>query len=215
MEEIVIAWDVDDVLNNFMQAWLSWVKVFYPEKRFPSYQRLTQNPPCELCNMTREEYLKSLDEFRENYYNTPVIMPNPKVLVWFEKFGFEVNGKRLFHICITAIPLKFAGLSADWVFKNFGKWIRGFFSVPSEREEDESFPILREKSGVFKHFKKVDIFIDDREENVEKGKKFAKKSLLFPAPWNKNRGLEVSKFLKKLTRHIEIIAEGDKEDGKG
>lgn len=209
MEEIVIAWDVDDVLNNFTQAWLSWVKVVYPKKKFPSYQGLVQNPPYELCNMSKEEYLKSLDEFRKKYYNTPVIMLNSKVFVWFEKFGFEVNGKRLFHICITAIPIAFAGLSANWVFKNFGKWIRGFFSVPSEREEDRALPILRSKKDILKHFKKVDIFIDDREENVEEGKKFAKKSLLFPAPWNKNRKLEVSKFLKKLTRQIELIVEED------
>jgi len=208
MEEIVIAWDVDDVLNNFMQAWVSWLKAFYPDKKLPSYQGLFQNPPYKLCNMSREEYLKSLDQFRKNYYSTPFILPRAEVLAWFEEFGFEVKGKRLFHICVTAIPLEFAGISAKWVFETFGKWIRGFFSVPSEREEDKALPILRYKKDILKHFKRIDIFIDDREENVEEGKEFAKKSLLFPAPWNKNRGLEISKFLKKLTRQIELIAEG-------
>lgn len=66
---LTIAWDVDDVLNNFMYDWLN--KEWLTENPLSSvvFKNLTENPPKRILKISKNEYLNSLDKFRfEKYF---------------------------------------------------------------------------------------------------------------------------------------------------
>lgn len=187
-----IVWDVDDVLNDLMRVWLEqeW-RVSHPECQL-TFDELTSNPPHQLLKTTKEDYLLSLDRFRSSG-GFSSLEPLPEVQEWFQAFGARYR-----HMALTAVPRDKASLSAEWVIRHFGDWIRVFHFVPSIRKTD-SFPAYDLNKGeVFQRLKEEAVFIDDNEENVADAEKAGFPALLMPRPWNKAKG-NVQTALKALS----------------
>ena len=108
----LIAWDVDDVMNDLTRRWLEdrWLPA-HPACGL-KYEHIVENPPHSLLGVPLGEYLQSLDEYRMEKYLA--LEPNPVLLKWF-----ETNGAEFRHIVVTAVPLLTASLSAKWVFQHF------------------------------------------------------------------------------------------------
>jgi FMN phosphatase YigB (HAD superfamily) len=170
-----IVWDVDDVLNDLMRSWfLLWCQD-HPGCAV-GYEDLKENPPHEVLGVTMDSYLQSLDEFRlSSLYQT--LAPIREVRDWFLQ-----NGTRFRHIALTAVPLRVASLSAQWVLRNFGIWIRTFHFVPSKRKEDAIPQYDRDKEDVLQRLGIVDLFIDDNAEYVAAAQNVGINALLFPRP---------------------------------
>lgn len=172
-----IIWDVDDVLNDFMYEWFEkqWL-INHPECKL-KFQDLLENPPHKLLGTTLNEYRNSLDEFRSQY--GPQFKPVPEVLEWF-----HTNGSNYRHIALTAVPLRLAHISADWIFRHFGNWIRSFNIVPSPRITDPAFYYDLSKKDFLNRFDKDCILIDDNLKNITDGQSIGIQTLIFPRPWN-------------------------------
>src|SRR5262249_9539730 len=121
---MTIVWDVDDVLNDLMQDWFEGVGRALAARPGGAYSDLTSNPPHEALGVSREAYLASLDRFREKDYGS--VAPMPESLSWFSR-----HGHRAHHVALTAVPLAAAHLSAEWVVRHYGQWIRTFAFAPS------------------------------------------------------------------------------------
>jgi len=122
-----IAWDIDDVLNDLMLLWFKQKWVAEHRDCRLRYEELTENPPHKLLEVGLNDYLGSLDEYRLSPLYQQM-SPIQEVRGWFVKYGGNFR-----HIALTAVPLIAAPASAQWVFKNFGTWIRTFHFVPSKR----------------------------------------------------------------------------------
>lgn len=185
-----IVWDVDDVLNNLMQDWFvqNWCKS-NPECSL-KYTDIISNPPEECLNISFNEYIKSLDEFRLE--NALAMEPVPEVLEWFTQ-----NGHNYYHIALTAVPVKCAHLSAAWVLKHFGTWIRSFNVIPSPRSTDPEVKYHKTKKDFLKWFKLADVLVDDNIFNIDGAKDLGIKTVLFPRPWN-TVNLSVEEALRNL-----------------
>ena len=127
-----IIWDVDDVLNDLMKEWLDkhWLPS-YPDCAI-RYEDLIENPPHNILHITIDNYRRSLDEFRMNRGSE--LRPVMEVHDWF-----KANGNKFRHIALTAVPLSLAHISAAWVYKYFGTWIRSFNVVPSPTIDRSAF----------------------------------------------------------------------------
>lgn len=177
-----IVWDVDDVLNDLMLSWFSeaWMRE-HPDCAV-KYGDITENPPHDILGVGRDEYLGSLDGFRLSglYADMP---PHPAAKEFFGRHG---DGFR--HIALTAVPLKAAHVSAGWVMKHFGRWIRTFHFIPSKRE-GEALPSYDEDKGRFLEWLgKADLFIDDNSGNLSHARRTGIKALAAPRPWNDGAG---------------------------
>jgi FMN phosphatase YigB (HAD superfamily) len=185
-----IVWDVDDVLNDFMGSWLlSWGQD-YP-RRAVAYEHLKKNPPHEVLGITMDSYLQSLDAFRRSplYAN---MAPLQEVKNWFLQ-----KGDRFRHMALTAVPLRAASFSAQWVFNHFGIWIRTFHFVPSPRK-DETIPHYEDdKAEALRRLGPVDFFVDDNPEHVVAAQKAGIPALFFPRPWNPS-GMTIAETLARL-----------------
>ncbi|MBU2540184.1 hypothetical protein KJ786_03425 [Patescibacteria group bacterium] len=183
-----IAWDIDDVLNELMKEWFEklW-KLEHPECKV-DYKDILKNPPHELLGVSKEEYLASLDEFRRSKYFE--LKPIPEVLDWFSKYG-----DRCRHIALTSTPFATASISAEWVIRNYGKWIRTFHFIPSHRE-GIIIPQYDKNKGEYLGYNKVDFFVDDSLENIQSVEAFGIKTITFPRPWNNNKNSLKETFLK-------------------
>src|SRR5579871_3024689 len=124
---LTIVWDVDDVLNDLMRVWFEeeW------RPKHPGcvldYEGILDNPPHTLLGVDLADYQRSLDSFRlSGVYSK--LKPGPEVRDWFVRRGHDFH-----HLALTATPLACASVSAEWVFRNFGKWIRSFQFIPSPR----------------------------------------------------------------------------------
>lgn len=173
-----IAWDVDDVLNSLMRVWFEekWLKEHADCK--VRYSDIKKNPPHQILGISREEYLRSLDEFRlsAGYQN---MSGTPEIKEWFLRFGYRYR-----HVVVTATPLIAASASSAWVLRNFGEWIRTFHFIPSKRE-GQAIPKYDESKAEFlKWLGNVDYFIDDSEQNLKGVEELGIKCILFPRPWN-------------------------------
>ena len=192
---LTIAWDVDDVLNNFISDWykMKWT-VENPNSKI-KFEELKDNPPHKSLGITKLDFLKSLDEFRvtEEFQNIP---PKQEILDWFKKYG---NLAR--HIALTAVPLAHAGLSANWVIKYFGSWIRSFNFVPSYREAHDIHYYDNSKGEFLDWFKNVDIFVEDNETNFNDAEAIGIKGFLVNKPWNSN-DKNIMEVLEELTNFI-------------
>lgn len=185
-----IAWDIDDVLNELMRFWFE--KAWLP--KHPSairYNEITENPPYKLLGVSKEEYLNSLDEFRLSMQYRKM-QPVPEVKNWFLQ-----NGEFFQHIAITAVPIHTAYANAEWVFRNFGVWIRTFHVVPSVRKGQRVPQYDKDKKSFLKWIGKIDIFIDDNESNLNGCEKLGIKGILFPRPWNRSK-LTIKETLEML-----------------
>lgn len=178
---MLILWDVDDVLNQLMDEWLGfWQNSQQFERRTTQIFQITKNPPNQILGISIEEYLESLDEFRNSKLGRD-LSPNPKVLNWFEEFGDQYV-----HIALTARPKETMPTQAAWVYEHFGRWIHSVVSVNPSRPglEYPVHSVFSNKASFVQWLDKPTVLIDDSEENIRKAKKHCRKVLLFPQPWN-------------------------------
>lgn len=186
-----IAWDVDDVLNDFMRLWLKYWISKHPKCRV-KYGDLKNNPPHKIFGIKLEQYRKSLDEFRKSgAYDK--MAPRTEVIKWFKKYG-----KNFRHIALSAVSLSSAPYSAGWVMKHFGKWIRTYHFVPSKRKGEKIPEYDTDKAGYLKRLSKVypapssgarvNIIVEDSEENIRSAKRIGVKGILVSRPWNRGKG---------------------------
>jgi hypothetical protein len=187
-----IAWDVDDVLNELMRTWLAeaWLPA-HPGCRI-GYEEITTNPPHELLGCKKAEYLASLDEFRRSAAGREM-QPNAEVLAWFGR-----HGSRFRHVAITAVPLAAAHLSAAWVMRYFGRWIRTFHMLPSHRD-GEDLPLYdRSKGEALAQWKAIDALVDDHPRNLASAEQLGIRTFCVPRPWNQAAG-SLTDMLEGLT----------------
>ena|ERR1700722_4957696 len=190
-----IVWDLDDVLNELMLTWFteSW-KPSHPACQL-SYGDIAENPPESVLGVTRFEYLSSLDEFRvsERARSMP---PNPTVLDWLRKYGFRYR-----HMVLTARPLDSASHAAEWVFRNFGTYVRAFGVAPTRLSLDA--PVYdRDKGDFLRWFEKADILVDDSEENLRAAEELGIRGVLYPQPWNRSSST-IRETLESLAQLVE------------
>lgn len=193
---LTLAWDVDDVLNDLMRSWFEKKWLIDNPGSAVKYEDLIENPPCKIIGAARAEYIQSLDGFRlsQDYIE---MEPNKEVLAWFQEYGETAR-----HIVLTAVPVNRADISAQWVLKNFGKWIRSFNYVPSIRDDIKAPEYDKSKADFLSWFEKVDIFIEDNEGNIREAAKQGINGLLAARPWN-NSNVSMPGVLKKITKMIE------------
>lgn len=187
-ERPLLAWDVDDVLNNLTRCWFE-----YNRESFPGicYELLRENPPDRLLGISRGEYLESLDRFRAEKYAD--LEPDPGVRAFLRRCG-----ERFRHAAVTATPRKFAPISAAWVMKHFGKWIRSFHFVPSVRP-DCVLPVYAQTKGeILAGFRGKVLLIDDTERNLESARAAGAAAIAFPAPWNEARNRKPEEVWEEL-----------------
>jgi len=188
-----IAWDIDDVLNNFMRYWFE--SEWLPNHKNCSlkYEDITKNPPYKLLGVSKDVYLKSLDNFRI-LKKAKEMKPVNEVIVWFNKFG-----KYFRHIAITERPINSIPEIAHWLFNYFGRWIRTFHFIPSPRSNENIIRYESNKSNYFVWLGKVDIFVDDNNENVNNAKDLGINGILIPRPWN-NCNLTIKEALNLIKK---------------
>lgn len=190
---VTIVWDVDDVLNDLQRRWLklAW-RPLHPGSAL-TYADLTANPPDRVLGVTREEYLDSLDAFRHTpgYADQP---PQPDVLTWFDEHGAVCR-----HVALSAVPMHAAHLSAAWVLRIFGRWIRSFTFIPSARPGDPAMSGARDKGAWLEEFGAADLFIDDSETHVQAARAAGVPAQLFPRPWNRDAARPVADLLAEIT----------------
>lgn len=193
---ISIAWDVDDVLNDLMYYWLNnmWLSQ-HPDCKV-CFEQIIKNTPEHIINSTKEEYLLSLDNFRLSKAYLKM-EPNPQILAWFENYGEKAR-----HIVLTAIPIKAAHISADWVVRNFGKWIRSYNFIPSPRINEDAPEYEHTKTDYLKWLNKIDVLVEDNEQNIREAENLGIKGILIGKPWNKSK-LAVKDALLELSKIIE------------
>lgn len=193
---LTIAWDVDDILNNLMYEWFLNFKEGNPRIKDIDYNDLIHNPPQDILEISKLEYLESLDQFRlATAYKSSV--PNPEVLSWFEEHGEKAN-----HIALTAVPVNCVHASAEWVMSHFGKWIRSFNYIPSSRAAcpvksyDSSKAVFLKRVGI------VDILVEDNQKNVTESEEIGVKGVLVSRPWNSSQ-TTLRESLNIILREIE------------
>ena len=174
----IIVWDLDDVLNNFTEAWLKlgW-QVEHPECQI-AYGQLRNNPPLAELGTTRAEYLASLDRFRLSTA-AQQLRPNPVLLDWFAR-----EGGRFRHHLLTARPVQGVASGAAWVFQHFGRWVRDFHFVPSPRPGESLPDYETNKAQVLARLGRVDFFVDDSPENVADAARLGIEAFVFSQPLN-------------------------------
>ena len=191
----VIVWDVDDVLNNLMGAWLDDFTASNSKTAPFRYEDLSRNPPNDLLGMSREEYLVSLDAFRLSG-KAAKLEPVPEVFDWFSRYGDGCCS-----VALTAVPLCASHVSAEWVLRNFGRWVRSYNVVASPRPGDPLARPHATKSEFLRWWGKGDILIDDSLENVAGARSLGMHALLFPRPWNTS-SLTIAETLEELAKFL-------------
>lgn len=190
-----IAWDIDDVLNNLTQIWFQKWLSGHPKTKI-SYRQITENPPHRLLGINKKDYLASLDEFRLSKQFQKMI-PGYEIQKWFFRYGDNFR-----HIAITQAPLHTANRSAEWVLRNYGRWIRTFHFIPSLRKGKTIPGYDKSKKDFLLWFQKADILVDDNEKNIIDCKEIGIKGFIFPRPWNSHNKLNLKEALYELTEVI-------------
>lgn len=173
-----IAWDIDDVLNDLMLSWFEQKWLRDHRKCRLRYEELTENPPHGLLGVDINDYLTSLDEYRLSALYQQMV-PVKEVMDWFVKYGRNFQ-----HIALTAVPLVAASVSAQWVFKHYGAWIRTFHFVPSRRRGKEIPEYEQTKGDFLKWISRVDLLVDDNRSNIMSAENAGCRGILMPRPWN-------------------------------
>ena len=172
----LIVWDVDDVLNHLTYEWFEEYRLAHGLTL--RYDELTANPPFEIMGIKREEFLSALDDFRRRRF--AALEPHPETMAWF-----RAHGNRFRHVALSAVPMRCAPLSAEWVLRHYGKWIRGYQVVPSPRPDDDFQIYATTKGEVLAQFGPVDFMVDDSEANLATAAALPVRPVIFPAPWNR------------------------------
>jgi hypothetical protein len=188
-----LAWDIDDVLNDLMRVWLeSWWRDAHPGC-VVTFDQLVENPPQRVLDTTLHEYLASLDAFRLSD-RFAGLAPRPEVLAWFTK-----HGEHFRHVALTAVPLRCAHVSAAWVMRHFGRWIRSFHVVPSPRGDEQIPAYDRSKEEYLRHAVGIAALIDDNRGHIQGAERVGVRGVLFPRPWN-GSSRSIEQTLNDLTR---------------
>jgi hypothetical protein len=192
---LTLAWDIDDVLNELMRTWFeAWWRPRHPSARL-KLENLAQNPPHQILGVGLHDYLHSLDEFRLSGQYAQM-SPDSQVLEWFKH-----HGARFRHTAVTAVPRKAAPISAAWLIRHFGDWIRSFHFIPSARAGDIPTDYEPTKATYLKWLNRIDIFIDDNACNVQEAAVLGIRCFLVARPWNSG-GMQITKILETLTHEI-------------
>jgi len=189
---LTVVWDVDDILNDLMHQWFlhGWLTE-HPDCSV-SYEQLSCNPPHTVLGVGREDYLASMDRFRESD-RARNMTADPDVLTWFREQGYRFR-----HIALTARPLQSAPEVARWVIQHFGAWIRCFGVVPTRTLDD--VPVYdRTKGEYLAWLGRGDILVDDSTENVSEAALLGLKTFQPARPWN-NARLTLPKLLNQLSQ---------------
>ena len=186
-----IVWDVDDVLNDLMREWFEQAWMPAHPGCTVAYADISENPPHQVLQVPLAEYLQSLDAFRER--SIPGLFPVPEVRAWFER-----HGERFRHVALTAVPLCAAHLSAEWVIRHYGTWMRSFNFVPSLRDDKVLPGYDQTKSDFLRWLDRADVFVDDSQANVQGARDLGIQALLMPRPWNSS-GMTVAATLEQLS----------------
>lgn len=190
-----IVWDVDDVLNSLIREWFEGFWLPEHGECSLTYNEIVENPPHQVLNISREDYLKSIDEFRASAGAT--LQLSPAVLEWFEAHGDKAR-----HAVLTAVPLRAAGIWADWVMRHLGRWVRTFNFVPSPRDQ-ELLPAYDQTKGEFlEWWRAADIVVDDNVATIDAARALGLGTVLVPQPWNHAPG-SIDDALTALTRLTE------------
>jgi len=189
-----IVWDVDDVLNEMMRTWLekAWLRD-HPECTV-SYEDIVENPPHAILGVPKSEYFASLDAFRLSS-TAQEMEPMKETLEWF-----RMHGTRFRHVALTGAPILSSPVSAGWVMRHFGAWIRSYNIVPSTPDRSSAPEYDSSKKDFLLWWGKGDIFVDDSIKNLEGARAAGLGCVLFPRPWNGNP--------TTITETLEMIAEG-------
>jgi len=196
---MVLLWDVDDVLNQLMTEWL---RFWQQHQQFGStsidISQITENPPSQVLGIPLEQYLQSLDAFRNSSLGRQ-IPPHPKVLSWFEEYGHK-----FVHIALTARPSETMPNQAAWVYEYFGRWIYNVVSVNPARPRsgDLRQSVFASKSSFVQWLDKPSILIDDSEDNILELREHCLRTFLFPQPWNASEQT-VEEVLVELSQFLE------------
>jgi uncharacterized HAD superfamily protein len=190
---LTFAWDIDDTLNDLTREWLRDYSAVKAADH--SFSDLKENPPHRILGISKNEYLQSLDAFRLSPRYAE-LKPAGAIMDWLNSYGHRAR-----HIALTAVPLCAAHISSQWVIKHFGKWIRTYAFIPSARSEiipayDES------KKNFIAWIDRVDVLIEDNEQNAGDAADLGVKSFLIKKPWN-NSKLSVEEVLIQLTKLVE------------
>ena len=186
-----IVWDVDDVLNDLTGNWFEQQWLPQHPHCLVGYSELTVNPPHRVLGVSRESYLESLDEFRLT--RMADLAPVPEVREWFERHGREFR-----HVALSAVPLRAAHISAGWVMRCFGRWIRSFHFVPSPRQDDPPFHYDQSKGEFLRWLGLGDIMVDDQPVNLAAAAGLGLCSVLYPRPWNEGSE-SISHLLEQIS----------------
>jgi hypothetical protein len=191
----VVIWDVDDVLNELMREWFEqWWQPRNGACRV-CYAEIAANPPHEVLGITEVDYLASLDEFRTARFDA--LVPRREVLGWF-----EAHGTRGHHVALSAPPEEFAHVSASWVIRNFGRWIRTFAFVPARRGRPDVADPQTAKRDYLAWLGQGNVFLDDRESNVAAARELGLTGIVVPQPWNRSPHASLRSALDELTSVI-------------
>jgi hypothetical protein len=162
-----------------MADWLVMLSGTSASTVLPEYHQLTVNPPHELCGMSINEYLQSLDHFRLSLRASQMEVRQP-VLSWFMS-----QGHRFEHHVLTARPRTTVSAAAEWVFSRLGTWVRHFHFVPAVRADDPLPDSGDSKSRVISSIGGSDYFVDDLESNISQSQHLVRHCLTVPQPWNR------------------------------
>jgi len=188
-----LVWDVDDVLNNLMSDWYEHRWRRENSRSTLGYNQISENPPNRVLGISMEAYLESLDAFRRSDGRS--LEPDLEVLRWFEK-----QGHRFRHVALTAVPIEFADISAAWVMRNFGKWIRSFHVIPSRSTDSTQDPYDKTKAEFLVRWGRADLVIDDNNAIIESVREIPLEAILWPRPWNQNKLLTRMNALESITQ---------------
>ena len=188
----LIAWDVDDVLNDLMRCWLEIKWLPEHQNCCVTFEELTVNPPYGPLQITLAEYLTSLDQFRlsDKYMK---MKPNTEILRWLSLYG-----NRYRHMALTAVPAMAVHNSASWVMKHFHKWIRCYHFIPSIRH-DYKVPEYDASKAEYLHSLACPcVLVDDSPANVRSCKEMGIRAYLWPKPWN-NAEYSIQEIFEELS----------------
>jgi hypothetical protein len=87
------------------------------------------------------------------------------------------------------------------MFKHFGKWIRSFHFIPTEREGQPVFMYDANKVDYLSRIGNVSVFVEDNEDNLKGAKENGIEPILVPRPWNGGKG-DIAGALEKLTNIV-------------
>jgi hypothetical protein len=85
--------------------------------------------------------------------------------------------------------------------RHFGRWIRSFNVVPSERPGSCTGQFHADKSDFLRWWGKADMVVDDNEENIAGALSLGIQVALVPQPWNRS-ALTLPETLRTVTRFV-------------